>query len=381
MSPKIFTAIFLLLVGVQMPVEADEPQDRRQRIHQAIERGTAVLRKGVENYPNNRQCFSCHHQALPLLALSSQHNSRNGELNQAFYGNELTKSVCDFTTTSFENKLSSLRAGSNVGGRALTVAYGLWTLDLAGAKRSEVTDAMVESLLKTQAEDGAWDFQSHRPPAASSRAMTTAIAVYGLSVYGPQAEKSRLKSAFSRANEWLKKTNLPKDHEDLVGMLWLEYLLRPLNFHGTGPQLESNASRLASSQRRDGSWAQSAERDGDAYATSQALLITMQTETSKFSLLRESDFVQGVNYLLRNQQPDGSWHVVTHSKPVQVYFDNGDPHGKDQFISMMATSWAVAALAAIEANARHPLDSTRTGGRDIVHLFEIEARAEDESTP
>jgi hypothetical protein len=27
------------------------------------------------------------------------------------------------------------------------------------------------------------------------------------------------------------------------------------------------------------------------------------------------------------------------------FFDNGDPHGKDQFISIAATCWAVAALA------------------------------------
>jgi N-acyl-D-amino-acid deacylase len=31
---------------------------------------------------------------------------------------------------------------------------------------------------------------------------------------------------------------------------------------------------------------------------------------------------------------------------VQVFFDNGDPHGKHQFISVAATCWAVAALAA-----------------------------------
>jgi hypothetical protein len=54
---------------------------------------------------------------------------------------------------------------------------------------------------------------------------------------------------------------------------------------------------------------------------------------------------------------DGSWHVATRSKPVQVYFDNGDPHGKDQFISMMATSWSTAALANFQSAGKQPLDS------------------------
>jgi len=51
------------------------------------------------------------------------------------------------------------------------------------------------------------------------------------------------------------------------------------------------------------------------------------------------------SYLLRTQKEDGSWFVKSRSKPIQKFFDSGDPHGKDQFISMAATSWATAALA------------------------------------
>ena len=47
----------------------------------------------------------------------------------------------------------------------------------------------------------------------------------------------------------------------------------------------------------------------------------------------------------KNQKDDGSWLVKTRSKPIQKFFDNGDPHGKNQFISISATSWATAALA------------------------------------
>ena len=37
---------------------------------------------------------------------------------------------------------------------------------------------------------------------------------------------------------------------------------------------------------------------------------------------------------------DGSWLVETHVKAVQPFFENGDPHGKHQFISTSATAWA-----------------------------------------
>ncbi len=64
-----------------------------------------------------------------------------------------------------------------------------------------------------------------------------------------------------------------------------------------------------------------------------------------------------------SQEPDGSWHVVTRSKPVQIFFDNGDPHGKDQFISVLATNWAVAALANFQAFGSDPLESFQVASR------------------
>ena len=53
---------------------------------------------------------------------------------------------------------------------------------------------------------------------------------------------------------------------------------------------------------------------------------------------------KGIDYLLRTQKEDGSWIVQTRSRPLQVFFDNGDPGGKSQFISFAATNWAVLAL-------------------------------------
>jgi hypothetical protein len=56
---------------------------------------------------------------------------------------------------------------------------------------------------------------------------------------------------------------------------------------------------------------------------------------------------KGVAYLLKTQQADGAWLVTTRSRPAQVFFDNGDPGGKSQFISFVATNWAVLALVEI----------------------------------
>jgi N-acyl-D-amino-acid deacylase len=70
---------------------------------------------------------------------------------------------------------------------------------------------------------------------------------------------------------------------------------------------------------------------------------------------RQAALAKAVAFLLKSQLDDGSWHVKTRAKPVQVFFDNGDPHGKDQFISIAATGWATAALARALASDAGPV--------------------------
>ncbi|MFN7805054.1 MAG: hypothetical protein ACK5TO_13615, partial [Planctomycetaceae bacterium] len=77
------------------------------------------------------------------------------------------------------------------------------------------------------------------------------------------------------------------------------------------------------------------------YATATAIYALLEA-----GLPGEDDAIQrGLAFLRQSQQPDGSWQVATRATPVQVFFDNGDPGGKSQFISMMATGWATAVLA------------------------------------
>ncbi|HEY9141204.1 MAG TPA: hypothetical protein VIN93_09945 [Bryobacteraceae bacterium] len=55
-------------------------------------------------------------------------------------------------------------------------------------------------------------------------------------------------------------------------------------------------------------------------------------------------YQRGVQYLLNTQLEDGSWHVRTRAAGFQPYFDNGFPHGVDQWISAAGSSLATIAL-------------------------------------
>ncbi len=60
--------------------------------------------------------------------------------------------------------------------------------------------------------------------------------------------------------------------------------------------------------------------------------------------IRHPVFQKGVDYLLRTQAGDGSWHVKSRAIWFQPYLDSGFPYGRDQFISTAGTAWATLAL-------------------------------------
>jgi N-acyl-D-amino-acid deacylase len=192
--------------------------------------------------------------------------------------------------------------------------------------------------------------------------MTTAIAVYGLRSYGEESSKERIDSALNRAFEW-SLAQSSDSHEDLIGQIWLESMIIEEQDRAVNDRLGMLRNRLLESQRSDGGWSQMAEMSSDAYATGQAVIMLSHLSNVRNDGRASSAQQRAAKFLLENQQPDGSWYVASRSKPVQVFFDNGDPHGKDQFISIMATSWATAALREIKFQTLKPLVSVRVAQR------------------
>jgi N-acyl-D-amino-acid deacylase len=326
------TAAVAILVLLPLSARADgEPPSVRQ----ALERGLKRLEEGSASYLKHRQCFACHHQALTLVSFHSAR--QRGFAIDA----DKAKAQLDFTLETFRPRLDRIRKGESIGGATTTAGYALLTLEAAGHPRDAVTDALVEYVLLKQRGDGAWPSQANRPPSEGSPFTSTAVALQGLRAYGPPAEdakadelRKRIATAVEHARNWLVKTK-PATTEDRV------MHLRGLVLASAEPkQIDAARTAIVSEQREDGSWAQLAELAGDAYATGSALLAL------RLAGMPATDDVyrRGVAFLLKTQRADGAWIVETRSKPIQIFFDNGDPGGKSQFISFLATGWAVAAI-------------------------------------
>jgi prenyltransferase beta subunit len=255
--------------------------------------------------------------------------------------NKQTEFIADFL---LGNK-ANYKMGRGQGGQVDTAGYALFTLELGGRRPDSTTEAVVEYLLQRDQKTDHWRPVSNRPPTEASFFTTNYFAVRALKKWGGDAQKERIAKRIDAVRSWVHKTPA-KDTEDRV------FRLYTLQIVGEPEQKRQPAvDELLRTQRKDGGWGQLDSLDSDAYATGSALVALHQAGGLATS---DSAYQRGIAFLLKCQQADGSWHVRSRSKPFQTYYETGFPHGKDQFISSAASSWATAALVLTLPSVRKP---------------------------
>lgn len=277
-----------------------------------------------------KQCFTCHNQALPVMALTTT-RERGFAIDE-----EILKQQLEFTANFLTKNRTNYLAGKGQGGQALTAGYALWTLENGGWKPDPTTNAVVEYLLQFQKDLDYWKPQSRRPPSEESLFTVTYVALRGMQKFGAPEQRERMDHRVDQVRQWVLKTP-PKDTEDRV------FRLRALQISGVpDAEIRRASQELLGTQRADGGWAQLSDMESDAYATGAALAALHQAGGLATT---DPSYRKGIRYLLSTQLADGSWHVRTRSTPIQTYYESGYPHGADQFISITAAGWATTALA------------------------------------
>jgi hypothetical protein len=319
----LFIALAHLAAGARSAATAGQVRD-------AVARALPLIRKGSAGHMAQRTCFACHHQAVPLLALTTARvrafPDDGGETQ------EHVRFIADFLARNRANYLK----GQGQGGEVTTAGYALWALELGGRKPDATTAAVTEYLLLADRDSDNWRATADRPPSEASPFTTTYVALRGLHTFGTAEQKARIEARVRQVRGWLVKTPAA-DNEDRVFRLWALRQARA----GAGDVTRA-AQELTAAQRPDGGWAQRDTMSSDAYATGTALVALYEAAG-----LAATDpvYQRGVEFLLAAQLADGSWHVRSRSRPIQTYFESGFPHGRDQFISLAASSWATTALA------------------------------------
>jgi squalene cyclase len=332
----VFLAALILSSMAVDPVAADPPEP----IRAAVAKSLTLLQKSAAEYTVHRQCFSCHHQALPILAYT-QAKARGFDVDEK----ELERQL-KFTADFLAKNRANYEKGKGQGGQVDTAGYALLALSAGGWKADATTAAVVEYLLLRDSERDQWQVTSQRPPTEASSFTTTYLALSGLKAFGSPQKKGAIDARFDRAFRWLTLTPT-KDTEDRVFRLKAFKAL-----DADKAVLHSAAQELLKTQRSDGGWSQTDKLESDAYATGSVLAALHQAGGAPTS---DAAYRRGIDFLLKTQRADGSWYVHSRSKPFQLYFESGFPHGKDQFISIAASSWAtIALILCIDADPRRP---------------------------
>lgn len=297
-------------------------------IRAAVAKSLPLLeRSSVIAIDERSNCFTCHHTGLTVMTFVIA-RERGFKIDSGNLQTQL-QFTADFLAKGRANYLQ----GKGQGGQAFTAGSALWTLKLGNSKPDNNTEAVIEYLLGHQKELHHWKPPSIRPPSEESAFSATFFALESIQHYQTSSQKERADMRATQARDWLLKTPA-QNTEDRVFKLWA--------LRSVSSDTKSAAQDLLRTQREDGGWAQLENMTSDAYATSTALVALHRTGSVTAD---DPAFQRGLQWLLKAQLPDGSWHVVSRAKPFQKYFESGYPHGKDQFISITAACWATAALA------------------------------------
>ena len=315
-------------------------------VESATRRGLERLKQAASDWQTHKTCFSCHHQTLPMLA--ALEGDRVGfPLDKSWL-----KSQADTSLKYFEERIADMDDGDHVPGGAATAGFGFWALQLDQRPADKTTTSMVTYLLQIQgvsklrdakkgtpppeARDGHWQASCRRAPMQASLIGDTVLVLMGMEKYASLEQRPRVAEARTKAEQWLAKAPL-RDQQDRLWRLWgLHHL------GGNEALKKTTLAAIFAAQRDDGGWAETKERESDTYSTGQTLFMLLKTGTAA----DHPAIVRARDYLLKTQYADGSWLAISHVVfKAQPYFENGDPHGVNQFLSTAATAWATAGLA------------------------------------
>jgi ankyrin repeat protein len=295
-------------------------------VPEAVQMALALLEKQSHNFIRTAGCNSCHAQDLPSAAAAFARDRgiraprEIPQLSESMNG-ESPERIMDLGAVSVNS-----------------IGWEMFDRGMNRVSKDQYSDATVYFIKANQTAEGYWkNADGRRPPMNSGDLQTTALAIYSLKNFAPNTEQLETNKMVARAEAWLEKVepvNTQQRAFHLLGLAWA---------NADRSVIERAARALAANQRADGGWNQLAGMGSDAYATGEALYALNAAGQMPVT---SPVYQNGIRYLLRAQESDGSWHVKTRSIWTQPYFDSGFPHAQDQWISAAGTAWAAMALSA-----------------------------------
>jgi hypothetical protein len=301
-----------------------------EEIKTAINKSLPLLQSSSHTFLINADgCHSCHGQGLGGIAFSLA--KEKGFTIQ----DSILKEALDSININWTQRKHYFAQNDDPAAIIISGGYDLWAFAANHTPANKTLEMLAKNMLQRQLRNGSWVAPNARPPLEYYSFSATAMTIKGIQVYLPAIFKNEVQQSVARATGWMMNTTPVANEEKIFQLLGLTWA------HADATFIKQQAKRLIAAQRADGGWAQLDSLPADAYATGQSLYALYQSG----QLTTDAPAYQkGIAFLLRTQQPDGSWNVQTRSFPSVSYVDSGFPHGDNQFISAAGTNWATMAL-------------------------------------
>jgi N-acyl-D-amino-acid deacylase len=310
------------------------------RIQEAATKAVSLIQKSQKNWYTKQSCVSCHQQVFPALAFRVAREHGIAVDEQAAHADAAA-------AFGYFSNLERAVEYTHIIDPTMDDGYSMIAANAAGMRPSLVTAVYARLLAARQEADGHWETGDERPPESYSPFSATAISVRAIQLYAHPSQKADIEARTTHARTWLL-SHQPRATEERVYQLLGAYWAG-----ADAAALKKMAAGLKATQQDDGGWNSLDGRSSDAYSTGQVLVALHEAGGVAIG---DASWKRGIDYLLRTQEPDGAWHVVSRLHPPApvspAYFETGHPYGHDQFISMMADSLAVMALATALGPAR-----------------------------
>jgi hypothetical protein len=304
----------------------------------AVDRGVGTLEKSMATYFVKSGCYGCHAQVVTDFAIAAARAKGVAVDEKAL--NERKQQITFFLNLSGP----AFMERQDLPGSPDITLFPLESLARTGYAPDRLTDFLVAQIASMQWPEGRWHLGAFsRTPIEDGDFTRTALGIRALKTYGTPGRAEEMRARIERAKQWLLH-NQPLTTEDR------DMRMAGIASAGGDPAtVRSMAKPILEHQRADGGWGQRDELSSDAYATAMTLWALAEAGGVKPN---DDVYQRGAKFLLSTQAGDGSWYVASRALNLQPYFDGGFPYGHDQWISSMATGWAVDALAlALEPHA------------------------------
>ena len=104
------TGTLLIMASLALLAPAEVSPLQPEALRAAVNKGLPLIVKSMADYQESRNCFSCHHQAVPILAVTTA-KSRGFKIDA-----ELIKSALEYTEADLKSALESYLEGKGQGG-------------------------------------------------------------------------------------------------------------------------------------------------------------------------------------------------------------------------------------------------------------------------